>query len=65
MSKLKLAVGSNLTIAKFSHKTSNLPIGLASYHQVLQGDDEEADHLHATYMQTSEEGAGEPLPVVL
>ena len=35
------------------------------YRNVLQGDDVEAVHLHGTYIQTGEEGAGEPLTVVL
>ena len=61
MSKLKLAVGSNFMIVKFSHKASNLPIGPSN----LRGDDVDAVHLHGTYIQTSEEGAGKPLPVVL
>ena len=71
MPKLKLAVGSNFTIAKFSHEASNLPYGRAKlrgrpvYHQIFQGDDVKAVHLYGTYMHTSEEGAGEPPSVVL
>ena len=56
MSKLKLALSSNFTIAKFSHEADR-----QFYHQVLQEYDMEAVHLHGTYMQTSEEGAGHPL----
>ena len=52
MSKLILAFGSNFPIAKFSYETSNLPNcpaklrGPTFYHQVLQGDDVKAVHLH-------------------
>ena len=71
MSKLKLANVSNFTTAKFSHEASNLPIGPVKLRgptvlpSMLRGYDLESVHLHGTYMQTSEEYAGEPHPVVL
>ena len=59
MSKIKLAAGSNFTIAKFSHEAINLPFGPSKLRgptvspSCFARDDVEAFHLHGTYMQTS------------